>query len=75
MLGNTINQNVIYQDDEYSDSANGSKKKRKNKRGEHYGDEGSENAPDSSGFLSDDGDQERIVNESSLYNEDDFNGS
>ena len=34
-------------------------------------DDGSENAPEDSGFLSDEEDQqERIVNESSLYNED-----
>lgn len=37
--------------------------------------EGSENAPEDSGFLSDDGEgQERIVNESSLYNEEEAEG-
>ena len=37
-----------------------------------YVDDGSENAPEDSGFLSDDGEHnERIVNESSLYEEGD----
>ena len=58
LVGNTINQNVIYQEDNdyIIDGTAGSVSRRKNKKGEHFGDEGSENAPEDSGFLSDDGD-------------------
>eukprot|EP00347_Sterkiella_histriomuscorum_P018828 403344018 len=77
ILTSTINQNVIYQIDEDDDYSNGneliSRRIRQHQDLEDV-DEGSENAPEDSGFLSDDAEQERIVNESSLY-QDEFGQS
>ena len=61
---------MIYQIDEDDDYSNGNELISRRIR-QHQDlddiDEGSENAPEDSGFLSDDAEQERIVNESSLY--------